>query len=101
MKKQIFIGVIAGMQACCKPVLQSSSEQWGLHFALNSVAVFGCWVAAQLYEQRIFIGAIAVKQGYCEPLLHSSTERGECIPEPVLQCIGDGSLHSCMTSKSS
>ena len=54
-EEQIFIGVIAVIQACCKPVLQSSNEQWGLHFALNSVAVHWCWVTAHLYEEQIFM----------------------------------------------
>ena len=40
-EKQIFIGVSAVIQASCDPVLQSRTEHWGLHFALNSLAVFG------------------------------------------------------------
>ncbi len=58
-EEQIFIDVIAVIQACCKPVLQSSSEQWGMHFALNSVAVHWCWVTAHLYAEQISIGVIA------------------------------------------
>ena len=46
----------------CKPVMQSSIDQWGLHFALNSVAVQWCWVSAYLCEEQIFIGVIAVIQ---------------------------------------
>ena len=98
----MFINAIAVTQGCCDPVLQSSSKQRGVHFAQGKAAVHWCWVTAQLYEQQTFIDAIAVTQDYCEPVLQSSTERGECnFPEPVLQCSGVGSLHSCMNSKSS
>jgi len=38
-EQQIFTGVIAVSQGCCQPVLQSSLEQWGMHFAKNSAAV--------------------------------------------------------------
>ena len=38
----------------------------------------------------------------CQPALQSSTEHWGCIlPRPVLQCIGVGSLHSCLNSKPS
>ena len=66
-EQQIFIGVIAVTQCCCEPVLQSSTEQCGVHFAKISVAVHWWWVFAHLYEQQIFIGVIAVKQGCCQP----------------------------------
>jgi len=46
--------------ACCHPGLQSSNEQWGLHFALNSAAVHLCWVTANLYEEQNSIGVTAV-----------------------------------------
>ena len=46
--------------ACCEPVLQSSTEQWGLHFALTLAAVHWCWVPAHLYEKQISIGVSAV-----------------------------------------
>ncbi len=62
------------IQACCKPVLQSSSEQWGMHFAENSVAVFWCWVTAHLYEEQISIDVLAVIQACCKPVLQSSPE---------------------------
>ena len=47
------IGVIAETQACFVPVLQSSNEQWGMQFALTSVAVHWCWASAYLYEDQI------------------------------------------------
>ena len=59
-REQISIGAIAMTQACCEPVLQSTSEQWGMHFARTSAALHLCWFTAHLYEQQISIGAIAV-----------------------------------------
>ncbi len=47
--------------ACCKSVLQSSTEQWGLHFALSSAALHWCWVTAHLYEEQISTGVVAEK----------------------------------------
>ncbi len=38
-EEQISIGAIAVTQACCEPVLQSTTEQWEMHFALISAAV--------------------------------------------------------------
>ena len=38
-EEQISIDVIAAAQACCEPVPQSSSEQWGSYVALTSAAV--------------------------------------------------------------
>ncbi len=38
-EEQIFIGVIAVTYACCQPVLQGSTYQWGVHFAKHSAAV--------------------------------------------------------------
>ena len=73
-QQQTFIGAIIVTQAYREPVLQSSTEQWGVIFIKISVAVHRCWVTAQLYEHKIFTGAIAVTQGYCEPVLQSSTE---------------------------
>ena len=37
--QQVFIRVIAVTQACCEPVLQSSTGQCGMHFAKTSAAV--------------------------------------------------------------
>jgi len=59
-EQQISLGVIAVSRACCEPVLQSSTELWGLHFALNLAAVHWCWVTAHLYEEQIFTGVTAV-----------------------------------------
>ncbi len=38
-EQQIFIGVIAVTQGCCEPVLKSSPEQCGMHFALQECVV--------------------------------------------------------------
>ena len=46
--------------ACCEPVLQSITEQWGLHHALTSAAVHWCCITAHLYEEQISIGVNAV-----------------------------------------
>ena len=59
-EQQMSMGVIAVTQACKEPVLQSSTEQWDLHFALNLVAVLCCWVTAKLCEEHISISATAV-----------------------------------------
>jgi len=67
--------VIALAQACCEPFLQSSTEQWGLHFAQGSAAMPWCWVTAELYEEQTFIGMIAVAQACCQAVLQSSTEQ--------------------------
>jgi len=40
--------------------LQSNTEQWGLHFALNRTALHSCWLTAHLYEEQTCIGVIAV-----------------------------------------
>ncbi len=48
--------------SCCEPVLQSSTGQWGMHFALSSAAVQWCWVTAHLYEEEIFTGVFAATQ---------------------------------------
>ena len=99
---EIFLGAIAGTQACCEPFLQSSTQLWGLHFAPGSAAAHWCWVIAQLYQEQILIGLIAEAQGCCQPCLQSSTEQwGMHLPKAVLQCIGVGSLQSCMKTKSS
>ena len=58
----------ASQDACCpvalpdsqnvpvSPVWQSSTEQWGWHFALRSAALHWCWVTAHLDEERISTG---------------------------------------------
>ena len=51
--------VFAAAQACCEPVLQSSTEQQGSCFAysaLTSAAVLLCCINAHLYEEQIPIG---------------------------------------------
>ena len=37
-EEKISIGVVAVAQGCCELVLQSSAEEWGQHFALDSAA---------------------------------------------------------------
>ena len=74
-RKQMSIGIIAVTLGCCEPDVQSSTEQWEMHFALTSVAFHCWWVTAHLYEQQIFLGATAVKIGCCKPVLQSSTEQ--------------------------
>ncbi len=76
-EQQISIGVIALAQACCEPVLQSSTEQWGSYSALTSAAVHWSCINPHLYEQQVSIGVIAVAQACCEPVLRSSTEQWE------------------------
>ena len=64
-EEQISIGVIAVPQTFCEPVLQSSTEQWGLHFALTSAAVHWCCSTARLFEEETSKGVIAVAQASC------------------------------------
>ncbi len=45
-EEQFIIGVIALAQTCCEPDSHSSTEQWGILFALNSVAVLSCHCTA-------------------------------------------------------
>jgi len=73
--EQILMGVTAVTQACCQAVLQSSTEQWRMHFALTSVAVNWSWVTAYLYVEQILIGGTAVTQACCQAVLQSSTEQ--------------------------
>ena len=68
--------MIAVKQACSDPVLQSNTEQWGVHFAQSSAAVHFCWITAHLYEEQICIGVIACKAS-CEPVLQNSTGQWE------------------------
>ena len=56
-------------------LLHSSTEQWGMHFLKNNVAVHWRLVTADLYEQQISIGVIALTQICCESVMHSSTEQ--------------------------
>ena len=59
-EQQISIGVIPVAQACCEPVPQSSSEQWGSFSALTSAAVLWCCITAHLHAQQISTGVIPV-----------------------------------------
>jgi len=70
----ISAGVFAVTQASCEPVLQSSTKQWGMYFALNNAAVQWCCSTVHLYQEQISIGVFAVTQASCEPVLQSSTE---------------------------
>ncbi len=100
--EQISIGVIAVTKTCCEPVLQSSTEQWELHFALTRHAVHWCCLTANLYEQQTSIFGVAVAQKpavslFCRAALNS----GECnLPKTLLQYNSAASLHTCMESKS-
>ena len=67
--------VLLQSQACCEPVLQSTSEQWGMQFDQTSAGLHFCWLTAHLYEEQFSIGAIAVTQACCEPVLQSTTEQ--------------------------
>jgi len=63
------------LQACSEPVLQSSTEQWGMQIALTSVAVHWCWGTAHLHEHHICVGVILETQACFVPVLQSSTEQ--------------------------
>ena len=69
------MGVIAVTQASCEPVLQRSTKQWGMQFALPSAAVHFCCVTAHLCEAHISVGVIAVTQASCEGIMQSNTEQ--------------------------
>ena len=74
-EEQTSIGATAGTQACCEPVLQSSTEQWEMYFAQTSAALHFCWLNAPPYEEQTSIGATAGTQACCEPVLLSSTDQ--------------------------
>ena len=65
--EQVSTGVNAVTQACCEPVLQSSTEQWLMRFALTSSAVDESWFTAHLHEEQNSRGVIAVTQACCAP----------------------------------
>ena len=73
--EQISIGVDAVTQNCCEPVLQSTTEQGGMHFALISAAKHLSCLSAHLYEEHISIGAFAVTQACSEPVEQGYTEQ--------------------------
>ena len=59
-KQGIFrLGSLLSCRSCTGRLTYQGKEEWGLHFALNSVAVHWCWVSAHLYEEQIFIGVSA------------------------------------------
>jgi len=66
-EEQISTGVNAMSQACCEPVMQSSTEQWESLFALALAAMNWCYINANLYEEQISLGVFAVTQGCCQP----------------------------------
>ncbi len=69
-QEKISTGAIAVTQACCEPVLGSTTEQWEMHSAAQtSVALHLSCLTAHLYEEQISIVAIAVTQACCEPVL--------------------------------
>ena len=84
-----------------EPVLQSSTKQWGLHFALNLAAVHWCWVTAHLYAEHIPTGVSAGKHCLFWSLFcRAALNNGDCIlPFTLLQCTGAGSVHTCMKNK--
>jgi len=91
-EEQIFTGVFAVAPACYQPVLQSSTEQWGMHSASTSAAVPWWWVPAHLYEEQIFIGFCEVAPACYQPG-SAALSNGVCmLPQPVL-------LQICMVDK--
>ena len=60
------------IRVCCKPVLQSSTDQWALHFSLNNVAVHWWRVTAHVYEEQISMSVLAVIQPCCKPGHHTA-----------------------------
>ena len=85
-QQQISLSVFAVAQACCQPLLHSSTEQGAI--AKSSVALPCCWVTAHLYQQQISLSVFAVAQACCQPVLHSSTEQGAIAKSSV-------ALHCC------
>jgi len=72
-EEQFSIGAIAVAQACCAPVLQSTTEQWG---CILTRPVLHCISVASLHTcMKSSIGAVAVTQACCEPVLQSTTEQ--------------------------
>ena len=98
---KIFKGVFAVTLQCCQPVLQSNTGQWGMHFVLTSAAVHWYWVTAHLCVWEISKGVFAVTLQCCQlGLQRQHRTVRECILSwPVLQCIGDGTLHTCVFEK--
>ena len=60
---------------CCQLVLQSSTEQQGMPFAVKSNAVLLCLMLAHLHEEPDFSGLTEVARDCCQLVLQSSTEQ--------------------------
>ena len=52
-EQQISTGVIPVVLACCQPVLQSSSEQWGSFSALTVLQCFGAASLVHVHVARV------------------------------------------------
>ena len=99
---QMSTSVIAVAQGCREASLQRSTEQQASYIAKTSAALHWSCITAQPYEQQTFIGVTALAQACREPFLQSRTEQwGLHFAQGRLQCIGVGSLLSCMKSKPS
>lgn len=70
---QTFMAVDSVAQDCCQPVLHSSTEQQGMHFASNDAAML--WCVALLCGWQILVGVDAVAQDRCQLLLHSDAQQ--------------------------
>ncbi len=101
-EQQIFIGVLAVTQACCQPVLQSSTEKgaWTLPKAvLQCIGVGSLQTIMNCKSSQVYWHShkLAVSL-FCRAALSSGEGTW---PTAVLQCYGVGSLQTCMNSKSS
>ena len=70
--------------------MQSSTEQWEMHFALTSAAVHEFGLIAHLHGEQISINVIAVTQACCEHVLQSSTEQWE-----MQSALTSAAVHEC------
>ena len=106
-QQQISIGVFAVAQACCQPLLHSSTEQGAI--AKSSLALHCCWVTAHLYQQQISLGVFAVAQACCQPGLPAALSRAQAWQLPTEQCgtalllghctpVLTANLHRCICS---
>jgi len=91
------------IQACCKPVLQSSSEQWALHFAMDSAAVHWWrvtehpsekgsahqWrISAHLHQELKVASETELTQGCCQDALQSNST-----PTIISSVLRRGAVH--------
>ena len=72
-EEQIFTGVIAVMQACCKPFLQSSTEQWASTNALQH------W-SGQMHSQ---VSSVALQNWFTGRLSHCNCTCGDLLFIPL------------------